>query len=48
MNKLIKNFNDDMVKKQLKNADNRINYLQESYDNIKKENKSMRKKNGLK
>jgi len=27
MNKLIKNFNDDLVKKQLKNADSKINYL---------------------
>lgn len=36
MNKLIKNFNDDLVKKQLKNADSKINYLEESYDKIKK------------
>lgn len=36
MNKLIKNFNDDLIKKQLKNADSKINYLEESYDKIKK------------
>ena len=47
MNKLIKNFNEDMTKKQLKNADSKINYLEESYGNIKKENKNMRSKNGL-
>ena len=47
MNKLIKNFNDDMTKKQLKNADSKINYLEESYSKIKKENKNMRSKNGL-
>lgn len=48
MNKLIKNFNDDLVKKQLKNADSKINYLEESYDKMKKENQNMRNKNGLK
>jgi archaellum component FlaC len=48
MNKLIKNFNDHLVKKQLKNADNKVNYLEESYDKIKKENQSMRNRNGLK
>ena len=48
MNKLIKNFNEDMVKKRLNNADSKINYLEESYDKIKKENKNMRNKNGLK
>ena len=36
-----------MTKKQLRNADSKINYLEESYDQIKKENKNMRNKNGL-
>lgn len=48
MNKLIKNFNEDLTKNRLKNADSKINYLEESYDQIKKENKKMRNKNGLK
>lgn len=28
LNKIIKNFNEDLVKKQLKGADNKINYLE--------------------
>ena len=48
MSKLIKNFNEDLTKKQLKNADSKINYLEESYGNIKKENSLMKSKNGSK
>lgn len=48
MNKLIKNFNDDLVKNQLKSADSKINYLEESYQNIKNENKNMKNQNGSK
>ena len=48
MNKLIKSFNDDKIKKQLRNSDDRINHLEESYDKIKKENQNMKNKNGLK
>ena len=47
MNKLIKNFNDDLAKKQLRNADSKINYLEESYDQVKKENTNMKNKRGL-
>jgi hypothetical protein len=36
MNKVIKNFNDDLAKKQLLNAHSKIDYLQSSYTDIKK------------
>ena len=48
MNKLIKNFTEDLAKKQLKNAENKVNYLEESYQQVKKENANMKNKNGLK
>ena len=46
MNKLIKNFTEDLAKKQLKNAENKVNYLEESYQLVKKENANMKNKNG--
>jgi archaellum component FlaC len=48
MNKIIKNFNEDLFKKQLQNADSKINYLEESYHKIKKENSKMKGNNGSK
>ena len=47
LNKIIKNFNEELVKNRLKNADSKINYLEESLDKTRKENSNMKNKNGL-
>lgn len=48
MNKVIKDFKEDLFKKQLQSADSKINYLEESYHQIKKENSKMKGNNGSK
>jgi hypothetical protein len=48
MNKVIKNFQDSLVKNKLKDADHKINYLELSIDKVKKENKNMKNNNGSK
>lgn len=48
MNKIIKNFQDSLAKNKLKDADHKINFLEQSVDKIKKENQNMKNKNGSK
>jgi len=48
LNKLINNFNQHLVKQQLNSADSKINYLETSYDKIKRENSKMKSNNGSK
>jgi hypothetical protein len=48
MNKIIKNYQDSLTNNKLKIADDKVNYLEESIDKIKKENKYMRGTNGSK
>lgn len=48
MNKIIKNYQDSLTSNKLKIADDKVNYLEESMDKIKKENKYMRGTNGSK
>ncbi len=48
MNKIVKNFQDSLSKNKLKDADHKINFLEQSVDNIRKENTNMKNKNGSK
>lgn len=48
MNKIIKNFQESLTKNKLKDLDHKINFLEDSYNQVNKQNENMKNKNGSK